>query len=315
MTPITTKNLDTHTKIDLLWQRFKESGTPEMREKLILFYAPMIRKVVGRMGLRPAGAIEWEDLLNYGVFGLMDAVECFEPERGITFETFASPRVRGAVLDALRQHDPLSRQARRRVRAAKGAIQRLSVELGRTPNNREVTEAIGLSEEQYSRVLQDASFIILSLDQPTRNSDDGQALSLAEMLEDRGAASVMDRVEEEDMRARLTHFLQTLARREQILLSLYYSDGLTMREVARVMQISQTRVCQIHARAIQTLKALMAPPKEMSNEANSLIWEQLFNRSEPISQTMEDRLLQPKGRRHSRTHSTHHWSEKVPGTL
>ncbi len=312
MTPNKTTDSDTYSKIDLLWQQFKENRVPEIREKLILFYAPMIRKVVSRMGLHPDGAIDWDDLLNYGIFGLMDAVDRFEPERGITFETFASLRVRGAVLDALRQQDPLGRLARRRVRSAKEAIQQLSAEFGRTPSNQEVAEAIGLTEEQYNQVLQDSSFMILSLDQPTYDNDDGHALNLAETLEDPGAASVMDQVEEEEMRERLSQSLQKLSRREQILLSLYYTEGLTMREVADVMEISQTRVCQIHARAILTLKALMAPPREQSAETVSTRREQLPDDTEPLPQSMEDRLLQPKGRRRPRP--AYHWSENPPPT-
>lgn len=268
----------------------------------------MIRKVVDRMGLRPAGAIEWEDLLNYGVFGLMDAVKRFEPERGISFETFASLRVRGAVLDALRQHDPLGRLARRRVRAAKATIQQLSVQWGRTPNDREVAEAIGLSQDQYKRVLQDASFTILSLDRPGYDNGDGHALPLADLLEDAGAALVMDRVEEEEMRERLARSLQRLSRREQILLSLYYSDGLTMREVAQAMQISQTRVCQIHARAILTLKTLLVSPKTPSAESESPLRDQLFKRTKALSPTAEERIVPSQGRRNSHTQPAHHWS-------
>jgi len=312
MTPNKTNDSDTYSKIDLLWQQFKENRVPEIREKLILFYAPMIRKVVSRMGLHPDGAIDWDDLLNYGIFGLMDAVDRFEPERGITFETFASLRVRGAVLDALRQQDPLGRLARRRVRSAKEAIQQLSAEFGRTPTDQQVAEAIGLTEEQYKQVLQDSSFMILSLDQPTYDNDDGHALNLAETLEDTGAASVMDQVEEEEMRERLSQSLQKLSRREQILLSLYYTEGLTMREVADVMEISQTRVCQIHARAILTLKALMAPPREQTAETVSTRREQLLDDTEPLPQSMEDRLLQPKGRRRPRP--AYHWSENPAPT-
>jgi len=299
---------DTYNKINLLWQCFKESRAPEMREKLILFYAPMVRKVVGRMGLRPAGAIEWEDLLNYGVFGLMDAVERFEPERGINFETFANLRVRGAVLDALRQQDPLGRLARQRVRAVKGAIQQLSTELGRPPQDSEVAEKTGLSQNQYKHTRQDAHLSILSLDQPTYNND-GQPSSLMDLLEDPEAAAMMDRVEEDEMHERLLISLQRLSRREQTLLSLYYSEELTMREVAEVMQISQTRVCQIHARAILALKALMAPPKEIAGESDSPVWGELFNPSDMLSQTMEERMFQPKGWQHPRRHSIHHWSE------
>ncbi|MBX3052708.1 MAG: FliA/WhiG family RNA polymerase sigma factor [Caldilineaceae bacterium] len=311
MMPDSATKADRQAKIDLLWRRYKENGDPDIREKLIVFYAPMIRKVVGRMGLRPDGAIEWEDLLNYGVLGLIDAVERFEPERGITFETFASLRVRGAVLDALRQHDPLGRLARRRVRAAKEAIQQLTFELGRVPSDSEVAEVIELNEEQYRQVLQDASFMILSLDQPMRNSDDGQALNLSDVLEDSQATSVLDRVEEEELHERLMHSLKSLTKREQILLSLYYSEELTMREVADVMEISQTRVCQIHARAIMTLKALMAPPKtaaEKAKEAQDA--EPSSDRPEPVTDLLEKRLLQPKGKRNGRNRFPHHWSEE-----
>jgi len=312
MTPDTSTKIEQQEKTDLLWKRYKETGAQDIREKLILFYAPMIRKVVGRMGLRPDGAMEWDDLLSYGVLGLMDAVERFDPDRGITFETFASLRVRGAVLDALRKHDPLGRLARRRVRAAKEAIQRLTAALGRRPNDDEVAEAIGLTTAQYRQVLQDASFIILSLDQPTYDNDDGQALNLTEMLEDTQSASVMEQVEEEEMRQRLMDSLQTLPRREQILLSLYYFEGLTMREVAEVMEISQTRVCQIHARAILTLKVLIAPSTEKPAEAEPpSTREQMLNGTDPISETKKNRVRKPLGRRRTRTLLPHHWSEST----
>jgi len=307
MIPTTTSDSDTHSTIDLLWRQYKENHAPEIREKLILFYAPMVRKVVSRMGLHPDGAIEWDDLLNYGIFGLMDAVDRFEPERGITFETFASLRVRGAVLDALRQQDPLGRMARRRVGAAKEAIQQLTATLGRNPTDAEVAEVIGLTEEQYRQVLQDSSFMILSLDQPAFENDEGHAINLAETLEDPGATSIMNSVEEEETRERLARSLQKLSRREQILLSLYYTDGLTMREVADVMEISQTRVCQIHARAILTLKALMSSPKEPPAKT-AIPNRELLPEEEPLPQSVEDRLLQPKGRRRSAAHASHHWS-------
>lgn len=264
---MTQPSSDSSEQIAELWQEYTATRRPEFREKLILHYAPLVKKVVGRMGLRPDGPIEWEDLLNYGVLGLMDAVERFEPDRGITFETFANLRIRGAVLDALRQIDPLGRLARRRVRAAKEAIQRLTVELGRVPEDHEVAEAIGLTLEQYQQVLQDASFAIVSLDQPVRESGaDSQPLHLADVIEDPQASEAMDRVEEEELRERLVQAIRSLSEREQILLSLYYFEGLTMREVATVMDISQTRVCQLHARAVLNLKAMMAPPPPSSAE-------------------------------------------------
>ncbi len=242
-----------------LWRLYKEAPSPEVREKLILHYAPLVGKVVGRMGLNPEGSIEWGDLINYGVLGLIDAIERFEPERGFTFQTFAGLRIRGSVLDALRQIDPLGRQARRRVREAKEAIQRLTISLGRIPTDEEVAADIELTVEQYYQVLQDASLVLLSLDQPVGDGSAEQKLQLADLLEDPQAIGTLEQVEERELQERLVQAIQSLSKREQILLSLYYYEDLTMREVASVMDISQTRVCQLHARALLTLKALIAP--------------------------------------------------------
>lgn len=248
-------------KLDNLWHQYKESNSSGLREQIILAYMPLVKKVVGRMGLRPDGPIEWDDLISYGVLGLIDSVERFEPERGIAFQSFASLRIRGSVLDALRQVDPLGRLARRRVRAAQNAIQRLTLELGRTPEDVEVAQAIGLTEAQYSQVLQDANMLILSLDQPVA-AVGTVSLELADVLSDPEAEAVLDQVEENELRERLAQSIENLPRREQILLSLYYFEGLTMREVAEVMEISQTRVCQLHARIVLNLKAQMMPLSE-----------------------------------------------------
>lgn len=151
--------------------------------------------------------------------------------------------------------------------------------------------------------------MILSLDQPAFDNDDGQALSLSEMLEDTGAASVLEQVEEEEMRERLMNSLKALSRREQVLLSLYYTEGLTMREVADVMEISQTRVCQIHARSILTLKALMTPPKAAAVDAEPPTQETPPNRPESPLLRLESRPGKTPAKRRARSHLTHHWSE------
>ncbi len=242
---------------DELWARFRASRDPEAREALIIHYAPLVNKVIGRMGLKPEGPIEWEDLINYGILGLIDAVERFEPERGFVFETFATMRIRGAVLDALRQLDPLGRLARRRVKAAQEAIARLSVELGRPPEDHEVAAAIGVSEEQYQQVLRDASFMLVSLDKPVHTDGDGQDIHLYDVLEDPDAEDALERVEEAELHSRLVDALKRLPEREQQILNLYYYDGLTMRDIADVLEISQTRVCQLHARALMNLKAFL----------------------------------------------------------
>lgn len=250
---------DTPEAVQALWNAYIQQRGDAQREQLILHYAPLVKRVVGRMGLRPDGAVEWEDLTNYGLVGLIDAVERFDPSRGILFSTFASLRIRGAVLDALRQLDPLGRQARRRVREAREAIQELTMTLGRIPEDQEVAAQLGLSDDQYQQVLVDASLVMLSLDQPMADGSDGQKLRLGDLLEDPGAVDTLEQVEEAEMQERLMAAIQSLPRREQVLLSLYYYEDLTMREVASVMDISQTRVCQLHARALMNLKALLSP--------------------------------------------------------
>lgn len=245
-----------YSDTEQLWKEYHAKMTPKLREQLVLKYAPLVKKTVGRMGLRPDGPIEWEDLINYGIIGLIDAIERFDPDRGASFATFATVRIRGAVLDALRQFDPLGRLARRRVKAAKEAIHQLTVELGRLPTDSEVASKIGLTEHQYKQVLQDASFTILSLEQPFQTGED-QTSKLAEIIEDPDAVNSLESIEEAELRERLMDAITTLPQREQVLLSLYYYEDLTMREVATAMGISQTRVCQLHARAILTLRALM----------------------------------------------------------
>ena len=249
-----------YSDMEEVWAAYKRELSPELQEQLVVAYAPLVKKVVAGMGLRPDGPIEWDDLLNYGIIGLIDAIDRFDPDRGVQFSSFAAVRIRGAVLDALRQLDPLGRLARRRVKAAQEAIQQLTSKLGRIPEDEEVALEIGLTPKQYKQVLQDASFTILSLEQPIHGNGAGeQASRLADVIEDPNAIDSLESIEEDELRQRLIEAIRSLPQREQVLLSLYYYEGLTMREVATAMDISQTRVCQLHSRAIFNLKALMNP--------------------------------------------------------
>lgn len=294
-----------------LWRTYKETHAPDLHEKLILQYAPLVNKVVGRMGLNPEGAVEWGDLINYGILGLIDAIDRFEPERGFAFQTFASLRIRGAVLDALRQLDPLGRQARRRVREAKEVIQRLTGALGRIPEDEEVADEMGMTLEQYQNVLLDANFVLLSLDQPMQGADDDQRLRLADLIEDPQAVDTLTQVEKADLYERLASAIQSLPRRDQILLSLYYYEELTMREVATVMEISQTRVCQLHARIILTLKAMIEPAPAEKTKAKEEIPQVEPGKVEPLDLTATGRDLstQVVDRRRASYRARKRWSQ------
>lgn len=238
-----------------IWSDYVGTRDAALREKLILHYVPLVRRVVARLDINPASELDTSDLISHGLVGLIEAVERFDPARGVAFETYASARVRGSVIDALRNLDLLPRSIRRRATQVENAISRLQVELGESPNDQQVAEALEMTVTAYRQVLGQVNYMIISLDTPLDLNGEGASVGLAEALEDSQATDAMDRVEEEEMRKWLQNAIAMLPERERILLSLYYFEELTMREIGQVLNLSQSRVCQLHARSILNLRA------------------------------------------------------------
>lgn len=249
-----------------LLERFLVTRDPALRESLILRYVPLVHYVLGRLGIGPDTSSEYEDLVSQGLLGLVDAVDRYDPAHGTRFSTYAAWRIRGSVLDHLRSMDWLSRGARRRVREAQEAIQRLWAATGQAPDRQALARELGLSEEEVEAVLLDASRQVLSLDASLAGPD--EPVSLYETLEDASQTDPQERAEEADLQARLVEALQRLPEREQVVLSLYYYEGLTMREIGEVLSVSESRVCQIHAQAILNLQALLGAPEQATGEVS-----------------------------------------------
>lgn len=243
-----------------LLERFLATRDPSLRESLILRYVPLVHYVLGRLGIGPETSSEYEDLVSQGLLGLVDAVDRYNPAHGTRFSTYAAWRIRGSILDHLRSMDWLSRSARRRVREAQKAIQRLWAATGQAPDRQALARELGLPEEEVESILLDASRQVLSLDAALAGPD--EPFSLYERLEDASQADPQERAEEADLQARLVAALQRLPEREQVVLSLYYYEGLTMREIGEVLSVSESRVCQIHAQAILNLRALLGVQAE-----------------------------------------------------
>jgi len=244
--------------IDEVWATFVATRRPELRDELIVEYAHLVRFVVGRLGIPPTSILDQEDLISYGVIGLINAIDRFDPSRGIRFEAFATPRIRGAVIDQLRALNWLPRSAVTRVRQVESALAELEQRLGRPAREAEVAQELQVSIGRYRQMLQEASTMILSLDAPLSAlpADDSVA-SLADLLEDLGAPGPAEHFEQYETLRALRDAIEQLPPREQMLLSLYYQEELTMKEISKLLHVSESRICQLHMQAILRLRSVM----------------------------------------------------------
>lgn len=239
-----------------LWTRYTQQNDRQAREALILHYARLVKFVVGRLALGLPPSLQEEDLIGYGVLGLIEAVDRFDPGRGVKFETFAISRIRGHILDSLRHLDLLPRSARRHVREIEQAMAQLSQIFGRLPTDAEVASHLNLALEQYYERLLNTNSAIISFDKPLTDQND-EALTLYDSVEDAHIPNPAAQLDDKETKAELVLAIQALPEREQVMLSLYYNDGLTMKEIGQAMGISESRVSQMHARSVLSLRSLI----------------------------------------------------------
>lgn len=240
---------------DELWRGYLETGEARLREQLILQYAPLVKYVVGRMAIASSSILDVEDLLGFGTLGLIDAVSRFDPTRGVKFETYALQRIRGSIIDSFRKLDIVPRSARRRAREIEGAQAQLQQELGREPEDDEIAGFLGMTRDGLSRAMLDASCAILSMERPLTMLDGDDSLTLADTIEDENAPAPQAEIERKEEREALIGALRMLSERDRLVISLYYYEELTLREISEVLGVTESRVCQLHARAITRLRA------------------------------------------------------------
>ena len=254
-----------------IWTEFVATRRAELRNQLISTYIPLVRFVVGRLGIPPTSLLEADDLVSYGTIGLINAIDRFDPSRGVRFEAFATVRIRGAVIDQLRSLNWLSRSAVRRVRRIEAAMAKLEQHLGRPAKEEEAATELGISTDRYRQMLLEVSVTVLSLDAPLSlpAQDDG-ATSLADLLEDHDMVGPAEEVEQRELVVSLTAAIDQLPPRERLLLSLYYQEELTMKEISKVLGVSESRVCQLHIQAILHLRAAMTIYQETAQPMHVL---------------------------------------------
>jgi RNA polymerase sigma factor for flagellar operon FliA len=243
-----------------LWRSFKNSGEQHLRERLILHYSPLVKYVAGRVGVGLPPNIEQADLVSYGIFGLIDAIEKFDLERAIKFETYAISRIKGAIIDELRAIDWIPRSVRYKAREVEKAYAALEAKLHRTPSEAEVAEELGIGLEDLHAIFSQVSFVnVVALDELLNvGGDRGDKLSLVDTLEDTKAEDPVMAFETEETKYLLARAINTLPEREKIVVTLYYYEGLTLAEIGQVLGVTESRICQMHTKAVLQLRAKLA---------------------------------------------------------
>ncbi len=238
-----------------LWSEYKHDGSPVARERLILHYAPLVKYVASRVATGLPATVEQADLVSYGMFGLIDALKKFEPGRGNKFETYAIPRIKGAIIDELRAMDWVPRSVRFKAREIEKAYADLEGMLKRAPTETEMAERLGISIQELHEVISQISFVsVLALDELLSvGSDRGEQITLLDTLADRGTDPGAG-LEGQETRGLLAAAINSLSEREKIVVTLYYFEGLTLAEIGYILGVTESRVCQIHTKAVSQLR-------------------------------------------------------------
>ena len=239
-----------------VWQRFKESQDPKLREELILRYASLVKYVAGRIAVGLPRTVDFDDLLSYGIFGLIDAVEKFDPRREVKFETYAIARIRGAILDGLRSTDWIPRSVRQKARKLEETVAALEGRLGRAATDQEVADALHISLEEYHQLLSDVqATTVLSLEEGWSQQNEEDGLRVRETVADPTSEDPEERLAHQELLDELAQALARLPERERLVITLYYYEGLTLKEIGKVLGVSESRISQIHTKAVIRLRA------------------------------------------------------------
>jgi RNA polymerase sigma factor for flagellar operon FliA len=249
-----------------LWREYRrlreQGGEPlqALRDRLILTYAPLVKFVAGRLGSGLPAHVEENDLVSYGLLGLIGAIERYDPDRDVKFETYAIARIKGSIIDELRAMDWVPRSVRARARDIERAIAKLEARLHRAPTDEEISKELGLSEDELNESLTDISrSSIAALDELwTISSSGGDQVALIDTIEDTSGPDPQSALAQTELREALGDAIARLPEREKIVITLYYYEELTLREIGEVLGVTESRVSQLHTKAVLRLKARLS---------------------------------------------------------
>ncbi len=251
------------TKVDKnvlpLWRKYKRTGTEEIRNRLIERYLPLVKYNAERIRAKLPDEVELDDLISAGIFGLIDAIDAFDLKRGVKFETYSATRIRGAILDELRTMDWVPRLVRSRAHKLDAVSKELEAEFGRVPSEDEIAKRLGMSGEEFDRLLRDATAITLvSLNRKYFETDSNKDVREIDVLEDKRGRDPLSEIQKRDLKEFIT---KGLTRAERLIILLYYYEEMTMKEIGCTLDLSESRVSQMHSSILSRLKAQLSDRK------------------------------------------------------
>lgn len=247
---------DPRTDVSALWAEYKSTADLDVRETLILNYSPLVKYVAGRLSSGLPQTVDTADLISYGIFGLIDAIEKFDLERGIKFETYAIARIKGAIIDELRSMDWVPRSVRAKARRIEKAYITLETKLRRIPEDTEVAEEMGISIDDLHQIFTKLSYTsIVSFEELWIGGDRDDRQNVMGSIKDDTAEDPVTLFESEEIKGILAETIEHLPERERIVITLYYYEGLTLKEIGQVLGVTESRVSQLHTKAVLRLRA------------------------------------------------------------
>jgi RNA polymerase sigma factor FliA len=245
------------SSVESLWKDYKETGSKVAKDKILVEYSHLVKFISHRLAVNLPASVDKNDLTSAGILGLIKAVETFEPERGFKFETYAAHKIRGSILDELRALDWVPRSVRQKARDLQRTYSKLENELGRLPYDDEVCGSLGISIREYEDILSDvAPVTIISLEEsmPDRSSD-SKELRIIDTIEDPGSSNPLRELGFNEVKSILKDAISNLPEKEKLVVALYHYEELTLKEIGVVLDITESRVSQIHSKAILKLRS------------------------------------------------------------
>lgn len=250
---------------EALWNEYQKKPTPELREQLIIEYSQLVKIVAGRLSIYLGHNVEFEDLVSYGIFGLIDAIDKFSLEKNVKFETYASLRIRGSILDQIRKMDWIPRTVRKKQRMIDDAIKQIEMRTGKTATDEEIAKELQVSEDELMNWQSQLKVTnVVSLDEFEENAPE----PAMDARHNSHFAQPEDVVSQDELKQKLVESLENLTEKERLVIQMYYYEELTLKEISRVLDVSESRVSQLHTKALTKMRKTMGPYMEIMIEGN-----------------------------------------------